>query len=272
MRLRCPHANCLIEVSDELVGTRIRCPHCSFSFIVAAKDAEPHADQFKVGDPAPKSKEAPNLENQIYDGLPPLAVMIALKRQQGEAYDAYDFASKFEMTEDDWKALDAFEFVLRASYQLRTALVLGLAGAAMNLAVVAGMLAFLQDGNPGPYASARTLGNLGSVVLLAAGLVSTWSGAQSFYRLRAHGLAAALPWLAATVAVVLGGSASVNLLTLGPTLNGRVAMLMMASAGFSVLAAFAALSACWRVISAQVRVRPPEIHNRLIEALKYLPD
>jgi hypothetical protein len=198
--------------------------------------------------------------------------MMALKRQQGASYDAYDFASKFEMTEDDWKALNAFEFVLHAAYQLRTALATGVVGMAMNLCVVLGTLLLWQADNPVPYTPVRTLGNLSSALLLAAGLAATWSAGASFCRLHSEGLASALPWLAGAVSVVLGGSAGLNLLTLAPALDGRVALLMMASAAFNVLAAFAALSTCWRVISAQLRVRPPEIHNRLVEALKYLPD
>ncbi len=272
MRLRCPENNCPIDVPDDLVGVRIRCPHCGASIVVDSQQGVESASQIKAGGPGAKSNDAPNLENQIYDGLPPLAVMMALKRQKGIAYDAHDFASKFEMTEDDWRALTAFEFVLRASYQIRTAFGLGLTGMMTNVTVVAAMAAYMQGNDPGPYAAPRALGNLGSMALLMAGLALVWMLGSSFRRLRAGQPVAALPGVTLGIALVLAGSASINLLTLAAALDDRLVLLMMGSAAISGVAAFAALSACWRVVAALVRVRPPEIHIRLAEAIKYLPD
>ena len=90
MRLRCPARKCPIDVPDDLVGARIRCPHCGELIFIGAKDGESQSDQVQPGLPAvaPDPKEVSNLENQIYDGLPPLSVMMELRRRTGRpAYD-----------------------------------------------------------------------------------------------------------------------------------------------------------------------------------------
>ena len=45
--------------------------------------------------------------------------MIALRKRQGSNYDAEDIGRRYSMTEDDWKALRAFETVLHAVAALR---------------------------------------------------------------------------------------------------------------------------------------------------------
>src|ERR1035438_10344839 len=127
MRLRCPAKQCPIEVPDDLVGARIRCPHCGELIVIAAKDFEGPSAQVQQGLPpgAPDPKEVSNLENQIYDGLPPLSVMLALRRKGGPAYNQEELNRRYPMTDDDWKALAAFEKALHASAALTTAFWIG---------------------------------------------------------------------------------------------------------------------------------------------------
>src|SRR5258708_37554106 len=119
MQLRCPENNCPIEVPDDLVGTRIRCPHCAAMLTVEA--------------PVSEGNESVNLEHQIYDGMPPLSVMMALRRQQGAAFDADDFATRYPMTDDDWKALSAFESVLYSVVSLRTTVMVAALALLVNI-------------------------------------------------------------------------------------------------------------------------------------------
>ena len=270
MRLRCPNNNCPLDVSDDLVGVRIRCPHCGGLLFVDPKYAEPSPDQIQASKPTdkPTPKDPIDLERQIYDGLPPLALMMALKRRQGYDYDARDFGSNHEMTDDDWKALDAFALVVRAGYQLRTALIFCVVGIAINLIVVAGILAL--PGLPEGYAQLRAVSNFGSAPVLAIGLFVIYFGGLSFCNLRAGLLAQGLPWAMLMLTMVFGSIASINALTVFGEPNADLACFVLLSVPLNVLGALSAGIACWRVISAQDGVRPPEILHRLTEALKYL--
>lgn len=51
MRLRCPARKCPIEVPDDLVGARIRCPHCGELIVIDAKDREGPSVQVQQGLP-----------------------------------------------------------------------------------------------------------------------------------------------------------------------------------------------------------------------------
>src|SRR5271169_6024852 len=110
MRVLCPVANHPINIPDDFGGTQIVCPQCNCVIVLDPKErssaiqanAPPNLSATPVD-----SREPKNLHEQIYDGLPPLAVMMALKRREGPAYDADD--DKLKMSEDDWKALAAFE-------------------------------------------------------------------------------------------------------------------------------------------------------------------
>ncbi|MBI2807402.1 MAG: hypothetical protein HYX68_20665 [Planctomycetes bacterium] len=273
MRLRCPHNNCPIEVPDDMVGVRIRCPHCGNPLLIESRYCDETSNGFTVSEPAPgpNPNEPANLENHVYDGLPPLAMMMALRRRRGvPGYDDVDNRSKYEMTDDDWRALDAFEVVLRAGYRLRMALILGGAGAVLNLAVLLAMVAAFGEVDLGVYAKTRALGNLGSFLCLFAGLALIWIAGGKFSRLQRDRFTIGLPWMTLVIGLLLAGNVGLNLMTFTGLADGRVVVLMLAGAGICALATFATLGAFFAIVTAQARVEPPEIHHRLTEAMKYL--
>jgi hypothetical protein len=59
MRLRCPHQGCSIEIADDMVGARIRCPHCEQLLF-----ADPAFQESGAGQQAAPI-EAANLENRL---------------------------------------------------------------------------------------------------------------------------------------------------------------------------------------------------------------
>ena len=91
LRLRCPHQGCAIEVADDMVGARIRCPHCAQLLFV---NPEPQQSTDVTATP----------EHRLYAGLPPLAVMLGVREGRGPARDDHGAAGA-QMTDADWKAL-----------------------------------------------------------------------------------------------------------------------------------------------------------------------
>src|SRR6476620_4604482 len=110
MRVRCPVGNHTIDLPDDSLGARVRCPMCNQLFFVETDQCEePPSEQIAAAAPAePAPRDEKDLTQRIYDGLPPLSVMIALRRQQGRHQDA-DELFALEMTPDDWRALEAYE-------------------------------------------------------------------------------------------------------------------------------------------------------------------
>ena len=274
MRLRCPHANCPIEVPDDLVGVRIRCPHCSAWLVVDAKYREASAHQIQEGIPPPSldslaekpsAKEVASLENQIYDGLPPLSVMLALRQRRD--YDRDDLGRRFEMTDDDWTALAAFEKVMRGSAELTTAFWIGSVTLLMNVIVWASTLATqgLRDSGEG-----RLLAAVVSAMVIGVGLPCLYFGRQKLRRLEFGDLLEMLPWYAFGLGAAFGVNAVLDFQHL---FGGRSAemppvnIFSIAANGIACLAACSAAVFVWVAIR---KVRPPEIAHRLTEALKYL--
>jgi len=62
MRLRCPHNGCSIEIADDMVGARIRCPNCEQLLFVDRQDVEGAAGQIGAEQPtiAPDSEQKPS--------------------------------------------------------------------------------------------------------------------------------------------------------------------------------------------------------------------
>jgi hypothetical protein len=272
MQVRCPANNCPIEVSEDLLGARIRCPHCGELVFLEDKPGaapSPHVQSgTPPGAPLTDPRDALKLDSQIYDGLPPLAVMMALRRQQGRDFDADDFNRRYPMTEDDWKALAAFETGLHASVSLDTAFWLGLAALIANC-LVAGLALLSQRG------ASLSAGGLGA--MLGAGLMSTLGviGVHAgIERLRRVMLDKVMLWVptcmvALIIVFCLSGVAIFKGLSAGyfEALAGLVALLGLGCNGAAVLATAVAGV---RVRSALTGLRPPEISHRLVEALKYL--
>jgi hypothetical protein len=125
IRMRCPHQGCPINVADELAGKRIRCPHCEQFLVVDAADRRGASEQIQAVPPTPPLELEPRpsrprpdpAEDRLYEGLPPLSVMLALREGRGPRWKD-DRELRDQMTPDDWKALDAFETVLIACASL----------------------------------------------------------------------------------------------------------------------------------------------------------
>jgi hypothetical protein len=278
MRLRCPQKNCPIDVPDDLVGVRIRCPHCGAWLDVDEKYREPSDEQiqasmpvlsFDTKAPKPKPAEPIKLENQIYDGLPPLSLMIALHQRKGHDADANDYASRYPMTEDDWKALSAFESILLAVISLRITLVVGAAALVVNLLV---WTASVQPtGEHRGVEMVRPLTRAGTPILLGVFFLLIYLGCQALRRIKLGTVAPFVPWAAVGVALVVGGNALLDLLTIfGSRQEQTLGFLIFLSVPFNVIAAFDSGKSAWRVGRSLDQVSPPEISHRLTEALKYL--
>jgi hypothetical protein len=272
MRLRCPKENCPINVPDELLGTTIRCPLCMSLIVVDARDRDRSAEQFKPGDPSvtPESeaakKEAPDLENRIYDGLPPLSVMIALRKRQGANYDASDFARRYEMTDDDWKALDAFESVLYAVAALRISTVVGIVVLLINLAQV-----FLA--NDTPMQSERgwhPAMNVFMLAGLAACMFTQFQGAAALGRVQVDWYYEMLiPAMMVAVLLFLI-SAGMNGYLMYHGLSPKTSFVSFIGLLFNSIALFEMGRSFLHARTALRQIAPPEISHRLSEALRYL--
>jgi hypothetical protein len=273
MRLRCPKENCPIDVPDDLVGVRIRCPHCGEWLVVDPKYRDASAEQIRAAVPdmslgasaeKPALQEPLNLENQIYDGLPPLAVMIAVRRQQGSHFTPDDLAARYPMTDDDWKALSAFESVLVAVVSLHTTLAIGAVTVLVNLLAFAASLEQTQPTNR-PFSHAVV------VVILGTCFLVIYLGSQTLRRIKLDALANLLPWSASCVALVVGTAALLDVMTIFHERQEQtLGFMVFASIPFNLIAAVDSGKSAWRVGRSLDQVSPPEISHRLTEALRYL--
>ncbi|HZZ80871.1 MAG TPA: hypothetical protein VFE62_20380 [Gemmataceae bacterium] len=272
MRLRCPAENCPIELPDDLLGSKIRCPHCGTLILIDAKYRESASPQIREGEPAgapekPDPREPSNLENQIYDGLPPLAVMMALRRRGGKpAYDQDELNQRYPMTDDDWKALAAFEKALHASVSLTNACWIGTMGLLANAMI----WWILVDGTNNHPVWLRWTVLFSAGVMLVAG-ICVYCGIE---RMRRIVLDEFLLWvptcslaLSATFALWIG----IDLLIVctGSTYHGDAPAAGVGLVG-NLMALIAVSIAGLRSSQALTLVKPPEIAHRLVEALKYL--
>ena len=268
MRLRCPAKNCPIEVPDDLAGVRIRCPHCGASLVVDPKFREASAEEIQAGSPT-AAREPVNLENQIYDGLPPLAVMMALRRKGGAKYDADDFNRKYEMTDDDWRALSAFEAVLLATVPLRLTVWLGAAAICANVVVLVAAITSperVAGTDPGWLGTRAVL----TVVLFACCFLVSM-GAHALQRIELGALTVSLPGLLLLGVAMFLGCLALSVLHRPSYYRDDLLMwTTFLSIPLNLIAALDMAKGIWRACRALWLVRPPEISHRLIEALKYL--
>jgi hypothetical protein len=258
---------------DDLVGMRIRCPHCAEWLVGDPKYRDTSAEQIPVGVPdmslgasaeKPAAQEPLNLENQIYDGLPPLAVMIAVRRQQGSLFTSEDVATRCLMTDDDWKALSAFESVLVAVVSLHTTLAIGAVTLLVNLLAV---MASLEQSQP----TNRSFSHAVTVIILGACFLVIYVGSQTLRRIKLDVLANLLPWSASCVTLLVGGAALLDIMTIFHEHQEQtLGFMVFASIPFNLIAAVDSGKSAWRVGRSLDQVSPPEISHRLTEALRYL--
>ena len=264
MRVRCSKNGCPFDVPDDMVGARIRCPHCGHLMFVEPETSE----QVQPGvPPAAKPKDAVKLENQLYDGLPPLSVMMALRRQQANLPEA---PASLEMTEDDWKALSAYEQVLHAEQSLWSSLLYGLAALGFNLIAAWWVLANRASQSRGEAVAGLTLG-VPVFIMLIPGLIHAWSARQQLGRLRVDLLVTSLPFTLFCTTFVYGGYVAAY----GFMMFQRQADDLSLFAGLWILINLIAgldTGKAWlQLVRGLRQVEPSEILHRLTEALKYLP-
>jgi hypothetical protein len=265
LRVRCPSGDHTVELDDELAGARVRCPTCGRLFF-AHGDALAAAIQPAIAEPAnaPAAKDVDHLKDRIYDGLPPLSVMIALRRQN---QDVDDHDAKLQMTPDDWRALDAYEHALIASYSLRTSVIVS--GVAALSAVPLALLAMRR---PDPNAldlSGRIA--FAGLMLLGACCVVIYLGSKALRKVRVQGVLEFLFW-----ALAIGMAVFASLAVFGVAqvtsmrYSGEDAFAAVLCIPFNGIALFDLARSSLRARAALKEIIAPEITNRLVEALKYV--
>ena len=256
----CPYANHPLNIPDDFAGTQVICPQCQRPIVL-----DRSAGQIQEGVPTvDRPQEANDLEERIYDGLPPLSVMLALRRK-GRSYDADDLPAKYEMTPDDWKALEAFESLLHAVFALRTSIVVG------GIALAAGLpfLATLTESAVGRDTVERSA-LVGAIVLLAC-LTVFFLASLALQQASGNGI---VDWLAGAagcaVLIYIGGVAFAGYHLAADRHEGSPAFFAMVSIAFNLIAIFDLARMLLKVFRALKQLEPPEISSRLVEALKYL--
>jgi hypothetical protein len=269
IRLRCPHHGCTIEVADDMLGARIRCPHCDQLLFV-----DPQHQQSTSPPPSdavtsnPRAGESADVAQSIAEGLPPLAVLLGIREGRGRDWKDTG-AARANMTELDWKALAAFEQILHATLALRTALGFGIAAVVVSLLfhVVAAQAVSWEAA----FTPNRVFIHIATLPLLAIGFALMEVGRHRLPRVRL-GLPIALAVLASlAVAEVF----AVNIIaTLEPLISDRYQPELIGPAllatPLQLLAAFFAVVACVRVQRAQTQASPHAVRHRLEEALRVL--
>jgi hypothetical protein len=265
MRVRCIKDGSTFDVPDDMVGMKVQCPQCGHQQFVGSK-----TDQVQAHPPVPKPSVPANLENQIYDGLPPLSVMIALRRGKGPSYDEDDLLQRFPMTEDDWKALAAFEAVLYALASLQLSLILvPIAAAAVILITLLGMA---RDQLPlGVMPGAMGCVFLPMVGVLTLCWITMFRGRNALGRIEPESPADLLLWTIAGMIAVFGVVIWLQAQQLGmQSADDGGALVHLLGLSLNVLAIFDLIRSAIRVWHALGQIHPPEITSRLVEALKYL--
>ncbi len=273
MRLRCPHQGCSINVADDLVGARIRCPHCEQFLVVDPRYQEAACEQVQPGMPSlslgpePRPAEPANPEHRVHAGLPPLSVMLAVRAGRAPAWKD-DGTVSAEMTADDWTALAAFEKVLYAIAALQTSLWVGIATATSTLLLA---LVAAQGSSEGTSLS-RDLFVIATAVFFSAGFLCMETGRRRFKRLQIGAAVELAAWASLAVALAFTMNPALALLRCygeryGPAPSDVV---LACAAPLYLTAAIAATIASVRVRRALNRVSPSAILHRLTEALQYL--
>jgi hypothetical protein len=269
MRLRCPEKNCPVDVPDDMFGMTIRCPHCGSSFVANEKNRENVADvpQLSIDSSSKQPGKKPvQLEHQIYDGLPPLAVMMAMRRQQA-GFDLDDIAVQKAMTADDWKALAAFEQILIAIYSLRTTLVVGGLSFAVNFAVC--WNSATPHGLDTTAIYLRSAIQFLLLILLGVCLPTVYFGMDSLRSIRRNAWAMVLPWMACGVAILASANIVVGASGLAQEANPSwLTLLTLVSLPLNAITAFDSCKSGWRAWQSLGPIAAPGIAQLLIDALR----
>lgn len=254
--LRCPHHGCPIEVADDMLGARIRCPHCAQLLFVEPQDQP-------AGDTPPQ----PTAQG-VHAGMPPLAAMLGIREGRGSAWGE-PRAVRANMTDLDWQALAAFEQVVHAVVAVRTAIGFGVVAAAITgLFWLAATQATSWDTE---FATARLVSRLVSLIIVAISLALMAIGGRRLGRVRL-GMAVGTA-VVATLAIAL--VFAVNVLLILQALwhsdyrDGGVCPVILVIAFLLIAASFAG-RAFLLMQRARTRVSPHAIRHRLTEALDYL--
>lgn len=266
MRVRCPKDNHFFDLADDSLGARVRCPQCSHLFFVEAShcEAEPPSEQFQPTSPVPPApRDEGDLSHRLYDGLPPLSVMIAMRRQQGRHQEADEMAAKLEMTPDDWKALDAYECVLTAAYSIRTSVMV----AGFTILLQLPQLVFSATESSQPYDLVIVV----LISLIAGCLGLLWVGSVSLQVVHLTTLVQQLTTIMLGAGLLFIVMVLVNFQRLPVLQSGSSAPFwMILSSPFALISLFDLGRSAFRTRRAIEQSSPPEITNRLTEALKYL--
>jgi hypothetical protein len=271
MRLRCPHQGCSIDVPDDMVGARMRCPHCEQLLFVDPQYMEGAAGQIPATAPDAEKKPLPGEparpEARLFAGMPPLALMLAMREGRGPAWDAG--AVRAEMTDDDWKALALFEKMLWATASLTTSLWFGIT----VLLFTALIWAASAQASASPYVTStpHVSSQIATLVLLSLGFIlMVWSRA----RLRNCQMGSSVElaaWAALGVALVFGANVVLTLILLFDDRRDQALVSFgWVAFPFHLIAAIVAGKTSGFVHRSLAQIGPPEILQRLIAALKYL--
>jgi membrane-associated HD superfamily phosphohydrolase len=169
------------------------------------------------------------------------------------------------MTEDDWKALSAFERVVDSVSLLRTTLMLGMMALLVNVIV---WLAWLPESSKRPL-----LVQLMPITLavLCVCFIAIFFGNRTLLRIQRNAPALLLPWLALAVAIVAGGITIMNVQAiLDLSASWPFALWYLAAVPLNGFVALHSSRSMWCVSQSLEGISPPEISHRLIEALRYL--
>jgi hypothetical protein len=250
IRLRCPHHGCPIEVADDMLGARIRCPHCSQLLFVEPENQGP--------------AEPPPVSHGVAEGMPPLAAMLGIREGRGARFGE-SRAVHANMTNVDWQALAAFEKLLDAAAALQRAIGFGIVAALLCLLIWSAAAETASWSAPRPN---YLIGRSTTLLMLAAGFLLMAMGRYLLVRVRIGAWATTAALAALAVAVVFPADVLLNLLLLaGADYPGVLAILAIA---LQLPAAFFAARACFLTRRAQLQASPYSIRHRLIEALEYL--
>jgi DNA-directed RNA polymerase subunit RPC12/RpoP len=268
MRLRCPHHGCPIDVEDDMLGARIRCPQCGELLFVKesyrADAGEPGVPSLSL-DPEPKPEAPDDLEDRVYAGVPPLSLMLAIREGRGPGRRDEEIIRR-RMTPEDWEALAAFEAVLHALAALKLALVCDFLAAGLTVAVWFAFNSAYAQPSPG-----QVFSRLATFTVLGGGLFLMYQGRDSLKRLRPDAWVGRAVWAGLGVGLTCVANVALNVLVLvdGRHEQGLVCLVFLATP-FQLAAAATAVLAAWRIPPAQERLRPPDVLQRLTEALGHL--
>jgi hypothetical protein len=275
MRLRCPHNGCSIEVADDMVGARIRCPHCEQLLFVDRQYEEGAAEPLGAEIPTlapdseqkPQSSEPARPEARLYAGMPPLALMLAIREGRGSAWDAG--AIRAEMTDDDWKALALFEKVLWATASLTTSLWFGI-----TVLVFTALLWMVTAGASTSTivpAADRVSSQIATLVLLSLGFIVMGLSRTRIKCLQMGAAVDLAAWAALGVALVFAVNVVLALVLLSDDRRDPALVYFgWIASPFHLIAAIVAGKTSVLVHRSLAQTGPPEILQRLTAALKYL--